>query len=166
MAGEMTIVVRKMEERDAGLFLEVHHAAVRGTAAKDYSPRVIAAWASLPITPARIADVVANPDREVRLIAELDGTIVGIGAVVLASSELRACYVLPVAGRKGVGTALVRALEDIARCAGLTELNLDSSTTAEPFYAARGYSVIERGEHVLRSGDRMACVKMRKVLAL
>jgi hypothetical protein len=36
--------------------------------------------------------------------------------------------------------------------------------TAESFYRREGYEVIERGEHVLRNGQRMACVKMRKDL--
>jgi hypothetical protein len=35
---------------------------------------------------------------------------------------------------------------------------------AEPFYAALGYEAGERGDHILRSGLRMAAVKMRKVL--
>ena len=43
-------------------------------------------------------------------------------------------------------------------------LNGDSSVTAEPFYLAHGYNVRGRGEHMLRSGQRMACVKMEKAL--
>ena len=43
-------------------------------------------------------------------------------------------------------------------------LELDASLNAEPFYAALGYEAVERGEHVLRSGLRMAAVKMRKNL--
>ena len=88
----------------------------------------------------------------------------GIGALVVKNSELRACYVAPRATRKGVGSALVAEIERIAREHGLTCLRVDSSTTAEAFYAAQGYDVEERGEHVLRSGTRMAAVKMRRSL--
>ena len=91
--------------------------------------------------------------------------MVGIAALVFENSELRACYVAPEAGRKGVGAALVRALEHAARKQGLPFLELASSVTAEPFYRKEGYEVRERGEHVLRNGQRMACVKMRKALA-
>ncbi len=45
---------------------------------------------------------------------------------------------------------------------GLPFLQLDSSLTAEAFYKARGYEVQGRSEHVLRSGQRMTCVQMRK----
>ena len=106
-----------------------------------------------------------NPDDETRLIAERgDGELVGIGALVLASSELRACYVLPSATRRGVGTALVREIERIAREHGLSHLSLESSVTAEPFYRALGYVVVERGELVLAPGISMAAIKMQKQL--
>lgn len=88
----------------------------------------------------------------------------GIGALVLAKSELRACYVAPQAARRGVGSALVHELERIARDNGLANVQMDSSVTAEPFYLAHGYNVRGRGEHTLSSGQRMACVKMEKAL--
>lgn len=77
---------------------------------------------------------------------------------------MRACYVTPEASRKGVGSALVREIERIAQQRGLGFLELDSSVTAEPFYLAQGYAVRERGDHILRSGQAMACVKMVKTL--
>lgn len=138
-----------MRLEDARAFLEVHHAAVRGLAAKDYPPVVIAAWAPLPIHNATVCRFLANLDGEVRLVAEVGDAIVGVGALVAAKSELRACYVAPTVARRGVGTALVRAIERHARDRGLTSLKLDSSVTAEPFYAALGYQVRARGEHVL-----------------
>jgi putative acetyltransferase len=103
--------------------------------------------------------------KEIRLLAEINGEIVGLGAIVLAKNELRACYVVPSAARKGVGSALVREVERIALEHGLRWLELDASITSEPFYKALGYEVQERGEHVLGSGQRMACVKMGKHLS-
>jgi putative acetyltransferase len=70
--------------------------------------------------------------------AEIDGRIVGIGALVLAKSELCACYVAPQATRRGVGSALMHELERIGRDNGLANLEMDSSVTAEPFYLAHG----------------------------
>src|SRR3984957_15690139 len=156
------VVIREMRPKDAHAFLEVHHAAVRGTAAKDYPLPVIEAWAPMPVTEDAIEWVRANPDREFRLIAEIAGRVVGMGAAVFENLELRACYVAPDAGRKGVGSALVKEIERAAREQGVPRLELDSSVTAESFYRTVGYDVVERGEHVLRNGQRMACVKMRK----
>jgi putative acetyltransferase len=97
-------------------------------------------------------------------VAEIDGEPVGIGAMVVSNSELRACYVAPSAARRGVGSALVADIERIAREHGLDHLQLESSITAEPFYSALGYQVEGRGEHLLSSGVPMAAVKMRKRL--
>lgn len=90
-----------------GLSLEVHHAAVRTIAAQDYPADVVEAWAPLPVTDAAVKRVQANVDDEYRLVAEIDGQVAGIGALKVSSGELRASYVAPESGRKGVGTALV-----------------------------------------------------------
>jgi hypothetical protein len=47
---------------------------------------------------------------------------------------------------------------------GLHYLILDSSVTAEPFYASLGHEVRERGEHIFGSRQSMAYVKMHKEL--
>jgi putative acetyltransferase len=158
----MTIIVRRMSSADARSFLEVQRAAVRGIAVKDYPSAVIEAWAPLPITDEVLESFLVNPVNELRLVAEVDGEIIGIGAIILDKAELRACYVLPKAARKGVGSALVHEIERIAQEQNLSYLEMDASVTAEAFYAALGYEVRDRCEHVLRSGQRMACVKMRK----
>lgn len=159
------IKVREMLSRDARMYLEVHHAAVRGIAARDYPPEVIEHWAPMPVTDESVRRFLVNPDEEILLVAEIDGVIVGIGSLVVANCELRACYVAPAAARKGVGSALLREIEHIARDHGLAYLQMDSSITAEPFYLHHGYSVRQRGEHTMRpSGRTMACVKMEKFL--
>jgi putative acetyltransferase len=160
----MSVTVRSMRPEDARRFLEIHHAAVRDIAAKDYPASVVEVWAPLPITDVSIERFLTNRDHEIRLMAEVDGELVGIGAVVLNESELRACYVVPSAVRRGVGSALVGEIERIAVEHGLRDLQLESSLTAEPFYAALGYQVEKRGELVLASGVPMASVKMRKRL--
>jgi putative acetyltransferase len=130
--------------------------AVRGTASRGYPLEVIEAWAPLPVDEDAVKRVLANADNEHRLIAEIHGRVVGIRAIVFETFELRACYVTPMAGGKGVGSALVREIETSAHRQGLDVLTLDSSVTAEPFYRKHGYEVSERGEHILRNGQHMA----------
>ena len=139
-------------------------AAVRGTAAADYPPDVIEAWAPLPVTDAEVDEARANREGEIRLAAILDGQIAGVGAVIPQGRELRACYVSPDASRRGVGKGLVEEIERISRRRGVPFLDLDSSITAEPFYRKLGYAVVARGEHTLSSGKRMAAIMMRKTL--
>ena len=159
----MSVTIREMLPKDAKTFLEVHHAAARGIAGKDYPSAVIEAWAPMPITDKHVEGVLSNPDKEYRMVAEINGRVVGIGAVVLANAELRACYVAPDASRQGVGSLLVQEIERVSRAHGLKMLDLDATVTAERFDISLGYCVRERGEHVLR-GQCMACVKMHKVL--
>jgi putative acetyltransferase len=159
----MPVIVRPMQPDEARRFLEIHHASVRGLAVHDYPASVIEAWAPA-ITGEGLQRFLQNRDKEIRLIAEMDSLLVGIGALLVANAELRACYVLPTAARQGVGTDMVAEIERIARERGLSELCLESSVTAEPFYAALGYRVDKRGEHRIAPGVTMAAVTMRKRL--
>jgi putative acetyltransferase len=160
----VTLVIREMRDDDARSFLEVHHAAVRRIAVRDYPPEVIEAWAPLPITQAAVEAVIANPEDEVRFVAEREGHIIGLACLVIANNELRACYVAPEAARTGVGKALLMKIEETARNAGIRYLYVDSSLTAEQFYRSQGYEVIEYGKHLLRGRWPMACVRIRKAL--
>ena len=125
---------------------------------------MVDAWAPVLVSDAALEQFQVNPDDEIRLMADLGGETVGLGVLEPNGSELRACYVLPGFARRGVGTALVKEIEHLARARGLTHLHLESSLTAEPFYGALGYDIVERTEHVLRSGVAMAAVRMMKVL--
>jgi len=118
----------------------------------------------MPVNEGAIEQVRANLDKEYRVIAEIGSRVVGIGAADFQIAELRACYVAPDAGGKAVGLALVKEIERAAREQGVPHLELDSSLTAELFYQAAGYEAIERSEHILHNGQRMACVRMRKKL--
>jgi putative acetyltransferase len=161
----MSVIVRPMRDDEARTFLEIHGRSIRGLALAHYPADVIAAWAG-PVTATdnAVRNFLKNTDHEIRLMAEIDGQPVGLGALVVQHAELRACYVDPQAARQGVGSALVKEMERIARDRGLPHLELHASLNAEPFYTALGYEALAREDHVLRSGLRMAAVKMRKNL--
>jgi putative acetyltransferase len=153
-----------MRSSEARLFLELQRQAVRGLAVDSYPAEVVAAWAPLPVTDDALERFTANRDEEIRLIAECDGEPAGIGALILAGSELRACYVAPWAAQRGVGRAIVAEIERIARQHGLARLRLQASVNAEPFYAALGYDVVERGTLEIAAGIHMAAITMEKPL--
>lgn len=159
----MPIAVRDLRPDEGRVYLDIVNSAIRGLAAGHYTPDAIAGWV-VPTTDESVRDLMLNTDREIRLIAELDGRVAGIGALVVERSELRACYVAPHAARRGCGSAIVREIERRALERGLTHLELAASLNAEPFYAAHGYEVGERSEVVLRNGHRMPAVWMKKRL--
>lgn len=159
----MPITVRRLRRDEGRVYLEIVNSAIVGLAVSHYPPAAIEGWV-VPINNETLTDLARNDDHEIRLIAELDGTPVAIGALILEQSELRACYVSPKAARRGWGSALVREIERLARENGLTRLELAGSLNAESFYAACGYQVRERSEVILRNGHRMAAVWMEKDL--
>ena len=152
---------------DAEPMLVVHRAAIRGTAAPFYEPAIIEAWAPLPLRPDHI-DALAHrieSGEEEAIVARERRMIIGFGSFVPSSRELRAVYVLPGHGRRGIGGAILDALELRARKYGLAELVMDATLNAEVFYQRHGFTVERKGEHILRGGHRMACIRMRKRLA-
>jgi putative acetyltransferase len=159
----VSILVRRLRPGEERLYLEIVNGAISGVEDGYYSPEALAAW-HVPITADSLAYLADNPDGEVRLVAELNGEPVGIGALIVAQSELGACYVLPAAARRGVGSALVGEIERLALARGLAALSVSASLNAEPFYAALDYDVGERREIVLRNGHRMMSVRMHKAL--
>ncbi len=159
----MTVRVRPLRDEEIRLYLDIHERAIRGLAVSHYSRDDIEGWV-VPATDENLRLLTRNADREIRFVAELDGNPVGIGALVLEKSELRAVYVSPEGARQGCGRALVREIERTARDNEVTRLTLCASLNAEPFYAALGYDVLERTEVVLPNDHPMAVVRMGKDL--
>ena len=155
------IKTRSAGDTDARVFLETLNVSIREVASADYPPEVIESWA-IPIGEKSLKYYADNPEGELRILAELDGEVVGIGATVISNSELRACYVAPKGLRQGVGGAIVKELERIGKAEGLGYFHLHATITAEPFYNALGYASLERIEHATLGGLPMAAVSMRK----
>ena len=164
---ELPFQLRPGRPDDALAILEAHRSAIRQTAVSAYSPAIIDEWAPVVIVRERVETFQRWIDRGEELIVVAVGSagqIIGFGSIVPANSELRAVYVDGGYGRQGVGRALLTRLEELARSAGLAELRMDASINAVPFYEANGFISVERGEHPMPSGRRMACVRMRKDL--
>ena len=84
------------------------------------------------------------------LVAKLDGETVGTVQLIVAlppnqphRCEVAKMMVAPSARRRGVGRALLQALDAEARAAGKSLITLDTKTgdNAEPLYRAAGFKV-------------------------
>lgn len=93
-------------------------------------------------SPSKVAQI--NLDRAC-LVAEDGGALVGTAA--LEEGELVTFFVLPGHQGRGIGAALLAALEDIARAQGRTHLSVHASLTGASFYERQGYR---------RTGDVLA----------
>lgn len=162
----LDVNIRPAIVADAIAIIDLHFAAVHQTASRFYPPEVLNSWSTQP-DETRYDHIrrALEKGEELFVVAEDASEVIGFGSIVPLLQELRALYVHPRAGRRGVGSAILRRLEQLAIERGVLQLQLDASINAEAFYSRAGYEILERGVHRLRSGCEMACVKMNKSLS-
>jgi GNAT superfamily N-acetyltransferase len=99
----------------------------------------------------------------VHTVVAVDGDDV-VGVAALDGSELKRFHVAQTHQGRGIGGAMLLALEDEARLRGVARLELLASPSSEGFYASYGY--VSRGEDRATSGNaEFINVRMEKALA-
>ena len=154
------ISVRKAQLKDVEQICLVHITSVRVLCANDYTPKQIEAWVG-KLTPKRHREAMEETG-EIMFVAEKGKEIIGFSS--LFEDELCAVYVHPNYARQGVGTLLLNAVETEAISQKIEKLEFSASINAKLFYQRRGYKVVERSFHTLRSGIIIPCFLMEKYL--
>ena len=137
-------IIRRAVKTDAAPACEVVRRSIIELCAADHrgDRETLAKWLENK-TAAQFEDGIAS-NRGVALVAEREGSIVGYGLIHLSlihlTGAIRLLYVSPDARFSGVSKALLAALEDEAAAAGISEIRLNSTVTAQRFYASAGYS--------------------------
>jgi putative acetyltransferase len=132
---------------------------VHVTAARDYTPEQLAAWA-----PAE-ADLAAWAQR----MWDIDPFVVEIGGVIAGYADVQATgdidhfFVSADFPRRGVGRCLMDRIHEEAARLALPVLTSHVSRTAQPFFAHFGFEVIEQRQPV-RHGVTIPNALMRKTL--
>ena len=80
------------------------------------------------------------------------------------AARIRAFFVRPGYGRRGIARALLLRCEEEASKAGFRSLELMATLTGVPFYTAHGYASGPELEQPLATGGIMRLVSMRKEL--
>ncbi len=93
-----------------------------------------------------------------QVFVALDGARV-VGTASLAGDVVRSVFVLPERQGHGVGKALMRHVEGIARAGGMQQLRVPASLTAVPFYSTLGYAVVRE----VVDGDERTFVMTREL---
>jgi putative acetyltransferase len=137
----------------------VHTKAITEISARDYPQAVVEEL----LSPKPMENVEANKARH--YVAEIDGEVVGFGAINLDDGEIPIVIVHPNYMRQGIGTRLMEKLEAGAVENGLLKLSVGSSIYGRKFYRACGFT--ERGSRTVkgrRTGVEFTEYPMEKVL--
>lgn len=138
-------VIRRATRDDLAGLVELLEAVVSAGAAVGFMASLSRERATVFWSGALAA---AERGERVVLVAETDGAIVGTVQLVLAlpdnqphRGDVAKMQVAPAAQRRGIGRALLAAIEDEARRAGRSVLVLDTATgsAAEGMYARAGW---------------------------
>jgi GNAT superfamily N-acetyltransferase len=81
-----------------------------------------------------------------------------------AAAKVRAIFVHPGWARRGLGSLILRHVEQAAEAAGFRRLEMGSTLMGVPLYLLRGYRETERMGISLPNGETLAVVKMLKTL--
>jgi predicted N-acetyltransferase YhbS len=131
----MQVEIRRATVDDAEAVREIVLRAVRETNARDYPASVIDRLA------ATLPEKIASKLEEWRAyVAVLDGRTVGTGS--LNGQTVSSVFVHPDHQGRGIGGKLMDAIEAAANAESKGVLTLQSSVTAEAFYAKRGFAVV------------------------
>ena len=126
-------VYRPALREDASRLYEIRRRSILELAPPTMSRAEAQKWAA-QLTPARMEQKL----RELEVwVAELDGAVVGWGAI--RSDMLDSLYAAPDFARQGVGGGLLGMLEGLMRDRGLSSVHLEASPNARDFYLRRGY---------------------------
>ena len=120
---------------DTPALCELYAQSIDELCAEDYDDEQRLAWIS------RAADGRAFGQRlaaMVTLVVKVDSDCGGFAALK-DNTVLEMLYVNPHYAGEGIGTALAEAVERIAAGRGSTEITVESSDTAVPFFEQRGY---------------------------
>ena len=153
------IALRVFQTGDEPALHAVFASAIHETARRDYSQLQVDTWAPRDYDHAAWA---ARMQGIAPFVALVDGRIVAY-ADLQASGYIDHFYVAAEAGRQGVGAALMRRILARAEELTLRELTSHVSITAQPFFAAFGFEVVEHRIFDVR-GVQMRNASMRKAL--
>ena len=147
------VQIRRALDSEVGAISGLVVQTLRLSNARDYPPEVIDRVAA-NFDAAAVRELMAT--REV--FVALDGERV-VATASLAGDVLRSVFVLPEMQGRGLGKALMKHVEGVARAAGVQQLRVPASLTAVPFYSALGYAVVRE----VVDGDERTLVMARQL---
>ncbi len=154
------VTIRRAVEADAAEIEHIFSSSIRDLAKDHYNALQIESWAG----GFSIEQALERVRSGGTYVAEFDGAIAGFATIHLESGDVEMVYVSPEYAHRGIGGALMRFVEELARGAGVERLHLRGSLNAVPFYEHMGYAITENTIHCNAQGIDFDCTIMEKRL--
>lgn len=156
----MTVTtLRPLQADYAATLAQVIYESIWQGTAEHYSEAQRRAWAGDAPNPKGWRKKL---ERMEGIVALQGGTAVGF-MTLDAAGLIDLAFVSPIASRQGVGRKLYDAIEQKARCLGVSILTTHASKAAHPFFQGLGWSVLAE-QTVFRAGVALTNYKMSKRL--
>lgn len=154
------LIHRPATEADLPALWSLRTRAVRAGCASHYPPAVIATWSAAP-PPASMPLLLRAGGG---VVAQEGDRMLGYAVLDADTGEVDAVFVDPAMHGRGIGQALLGALEALAREQGLDLLFLSASLNAVPFYQRAGFRALRERMYPHWSGIAIRSVVMQKRL--
>ena len=139
--GSVPFGVREATAGDAPAVAALFYHTILNVNVGDYSVSQVEAWAGPAPDPDLWEGRISGEGGRSMYVATIDGEIVGF-AELEGDGHLDTLYVHHKHQGRGIASALLDRIEAEARQRGLDRLYTEASITAEPFFRARGFSLV------------------------
>ena len=155
----MSHIVRELRDEDLPAIAQLFFETIRTVNLRDYTPQQVAAWAPAVRSAQEWNKRLAG---QIVLVA-VEGPMV-VGFVSLEKSgHIDFLYVNKDRQRRGVGSALLGRVIDLAVQWNLPAVFTEASITARPLFERHGFVVVTP-EDVVRNGATLRRYHMRRLL--
>jgi len=134
----MGIDIRQAIPSDAQEACDLLRRSIEEGCAADHGQRseILQAWLSNK-TVQNVTTWFSSPSNYA-VVAVRGGELAGL-ALLTQAGKLALCYVMPGQQRQGIGSAMVQAIEERARCWGIAKLHMHSPASGSGFFERLGY---------------------------
>lgn len=137
------IAIRAFVADDAPRLAALFHAAVREVGRRHYSAAQCAAWS--PAAPPAARYLARATTHRVLVAVDAGDVPVGYGDLE-ADGHIDHLYCHPDHVGRGIGSALLAALEAVARESAIARLTVEASEGARPLFERRGFTPLARND--------------------
>lgn len=140
------IIIRKFKLSDLDQIIQLFYDTVHTINIQDYSQEQVDVWAPKNIDINRWKKSLTD---HISYVAEINNTIIGFGDIT-KEGYLDHLYTHKDFQGKGIGSGILKKLEEEAKKLGLMEITTQASITAKPFFEKHGYITVESQTKVFR----------------